>query len=292
VEIFLQYNSGEMIELSTEQVLEKEYYAAIPNNLVTGFVDVVARVKDAAGNKFEFTASPAFFFGNSLDEIQYDSRIRMSTYKLDNVKAQPYEVGDTLNYTFTYTNYGNITAKDITVYFPTTEYLQPVEISELQLDSLEVDDECKVSVSLVLRDKPLNEHYMNYTPEVHWTSDQRSCFRKHRVLLDLDNVVTNLSQSNSTLKYGYTLHGNYPNPFNSSTKIKYTLNEATPVKISIYDVLGRHVKTLVNNQQAAGDYHIDWDGRNIAGQLVTSGMYFYRFQTKRGVKIRKLLLLK
>ena len=80
---------------------------------------------------------------------------------------------------------------------------------------------------------------------------------------------------------------NYPNPFNPSTTIGYTLAQAEQVRIGVYDVLGREVKRLVNGEQSAGRHEVVFE----AGTL-PSGTYFYRIETPSGVQTRKLVLLK
>jgi len=90
----------------------------------------------------------------------------------------------------------------------------------------------------------------------------------------------------------FTLSQNYPNPFNPVTKIKYNLVNATDVKLTIYDLLGHEVKTLVNNRQSAGSYTIQWNGTNNAGNKVASGMYFYQLETPEFNNTNKMMLLK
>jgi hypothetical protein len=98
----------------------------------------------------------------------------------------------------------------------------------------------------------------------------------------------------------FTLAQNYPNPFNPSTVISYELSTASYVKLKVYNILGREVATLVNKQQDAGDYRVEWNGKNIDQQPVSSGIYFYRIQAvdpastsgSGFVSIKKMLLLK
>lgn len=89
------------------------------------------------------------------------------------------------------------------------------------------------------------------------------------------------------------LLGNYPNPFNPATTIRYMLGEATGAHVSlvIYDQLGRTVRTLVQNYQPTGQYSVVWDGRNDFSQRVSSGVYFYRLNTGEFRQTQKMLLL-
>jgi len=97
----------------------------------------------------------------------------------------------------------------------------------------------------------------------------------------------------STVPTEITLSQNYPNPFNPTTNIKYSVPKATMVTIKIYDMLGKEVMTLVNNEnRKAGNYETVWNGINSNGNAVSSGTYFCRLETSDAVKVEKLMLLK
>jgi len=85
---------------------------------------------------------------------------------------------------------------------------------------------------------------------------------------------------------------NYPNPFNPTTSIAYRLESATRVELRIYNQLGQEIRTLVDDNQPAGTYQVNWDGRNNHGEKVSSGIYLYRLKTSSDVQSRKMLLLK
>ena len=90
-----------------------------------------------------------------------------------------------------------------------------------------------------------------------------------------------------------TLSQNYPNPFNPSTSIEFTVRERTRVSLKVYDVSGQLVRTLLEGDRAPGEVHrINWDGRNNAGQSVSSGVYFYRLVASDFTQTRKMVLLK
>ena len=90
----------------------------------------------------------------------------------------------------------------------------------------------------------------------------------------------------------FALHNNYPNPFNPVTTIQYDIPIDAEVLLVVYDILGRHVMTLVNTSQTAGYKSIKWNGTNDHGQLVSAGMYFYHLQAGKFSKVRKMVLLK
>ena len=104
----------------------------------------------------------------------------------------------------------------------------------------------------------------------------------HDVKLDYDTFLPTI----------FALYQNHPNPFNPITTIRYDLPEDGPVSIIIYDLMGREVKTLVNQVSAPGRYSVNWNGRNKWGKQIASGMYFYRMETPGFQSVKKLIFLK
>ncbi|NHZ84786.1 MAG: T9SS type A sorting domain-containing protein [Planctomycetia bacterium] len=96
----------------------------------------------------------------------------------------------------------------------------------------------------------------------------------------------------------FALHQNYPNPFNATTTIRYDIPERSIVSIKIYDILGREVATLVHNTMSAGFHELRWDGKDIQGIPVSTGMYIYKFTAnskvskKQFVKNQKMVMMK
>jgi len=101
-----------------------------------------------------------------------------------------------------------------------------------------------------------------------------------------------LSTIDELLPAAFALHQNYPNPFNPVTTIKYDLPENSQVQITIYNMLGRKVKTLVHGYEVAGFKAVQWQGRNDFGQSVGAGVYICQIQTRDFVQTRKMILLK
>ncbi len=106
-----------------------------------------------------------------------------------------------------------------------------------------------------------------------------------KVALTLNNNIN----SSEIKDYSLTC---FPNPFNPSTKINFTIPEDQPLHLIVYDVLGRVVKELLNNYVPKGSYIIIWDGTNNAGAKVNSGIYFYSLQTPDKKIIEKMILTK
>ena len=96
-----------------------------------------------------------------------------------------------------------------------------------------------------------------------------------------------------TLPTAFSLADNFPNPFNPATTIQYALPQAADVELTVYNVVGQPVRTLVAEHQSAGRYAVEWDATNDSGHSLSSGMYFYRLQAGGAfLEIKKMLLLK
>jgi len=90
----------------------------------------------------------------------------------------------------------------------------------------------------------------------------------------------------------FSLSQNYPNPFNMCTKIKFSLQKVSYVRIDIFDMQGRYVRELINKKYGSGEFEIDWDGMNDSYHPVTSGVYLYRIRTMDGEITKKMILLR
>jgi len=90
----------------------------------------------------------------------------------------------------------------------------------------------------------------------------------------------------------FSLSQNYPNPFNASTAIKFSLPYAEHVRLDIYDLTGRNIKTLIDDNLETGQHSIIWDGVNYAGFSAPSGLYFYTLRTDDGALTRKMSMIK
>ncbi|HIN26782.1 MAG TPA: T9SS type A sorting domain-containing protein, partial [Candidatus Marinimicrobia bacterium] len=105
--------------------------------------------------------------------------------------------------------------------------------------------------------------------------------------LDLSQI-----QNEASMPGSYSLLQNYPNPFNSTTTLRYDLAGHSNVNIIIYDMLGREVKTLINQTQDTGFKSIQWDGTNDYGKQVSAGVYLYRIQAGEYMQTKKMVFLK
>ena len=113
------------------------------------------------------------------------------------------------------------------------------------------------------------------------------------VIIPLSLTVNGMSSENEALlPQEFALHQNYPNPFNPVTRIRYDLPENSMVNITVYDMLGREVNTLVNQVQDAGFKSIIWDATNDYGKSVSAGIYLYQIQAGDFMRTEKMVLLK
>lgn len=103
--------------------------------------------------------------------------------------------------------------------------------------------------------------------------------------------VINTVAGDATLPEQIMLMQNYPNPFNPETRIDYALPEAAAVRLTVHNILGQTVRTLVDSYQSAGFRNVIWDGADESGVQVSSGVYFYKLEVGAQLEIRKMLKL-
>jgi len=94
------------------------------------------------------------------------------------------------------------------------------------------------------------------------------------------------------LPWTFELSQNYPNPFNPSTRIAFTIPKAGGVELAVFDILGRKVKTLVNEERHAGQHFVTWNGTDDRGVGVASGVYFCKLNSAGMEKVQKMMLMK
>jgi len=98
---------------------------------------------------------------------------------------------------------------------------------------------------------------------------------------------TGVYQYSSEIPKKFKLYNNYPNPFNSTTKIRFDIPKNTNVKITIYEISGRQIDKLINENLSAGSYELIWDANNLS-----SGVYIYRIETESFTDVKRMLLVK
>ncbi|MEJ2545263.1 MAG: right-handed parallel beta-helix repeat-containing protein [Calditrichaceae bacterium] len=108
--------------------------------------------------------------------------------------------------------------------------------------------------------------------------------------------TTDINKYDDLVPDNFTLFQNYPNPFNPKTTIRYALNQPAYITLDVYNLAGQKVKTLAQQYQKAGEFRVHWDSKNEIEELVSSGVYFYRFIISNSLGsyqlYKKMLLLK
>lgn len=99
-------------------------------------------------------------------------------------------------------------------------------------------------------------------------------------------------QNSELLPVKFALEQNHPNPFNPSTVIEFALPQASMTNLSIYNILGQRISTLVDKELPAGFYQVTWDGTTDNGTMAATGIYFYRIEADKFQSTKKLMLLK
>jgi len=113
----------------------------------------------------------------------------------------------------------------------------------------------------------------------------------------INGPVISVDGENSYLPKSYSLKQNYPNPFNPSTKIEFSLPVAAKVQVTIYNILGQQVASLINEQLTAGNHSVVWNSNSSNGTKLSSGIYMYKLEAS-GIdgsnfqQTRKMILLK
>jgi hypothetical protein len=107
------------------------------------------------------------------------------------------------------------------------------------------------------------------------------------------SLIVNIEQDvDLPLPREYSLGQNYPNPFNPSTVIPFALPRAEFVSLKIYNIIGQEVASLIMGNLPAGAFRTTWNGKNISGETVSSGVYLYRLRAGDYIEVKKMLLMK
>ena len=143
------------------------------------------------------------------------------------------------------------------------------------------------TVSLYL---PQDSLYFDVTFLSYSSSNSGGGFSYRRT--SVTTSVDIITDDGSVLPDEYALHQNYPNPFNPVTTLRYNLPENNLVNVTIYDMLGRQVKTLINQTQDAGYRSVIWDATNDHGKPLSAGIYLYQIEAGEYISTKKMVLLK
>lgn len=106
------------------------------------------------------------------------------------------------------------------------------------------------------------------------------------------SILDFVEDINSSNQDNFELFQNYPNPFNPETVIKYKVPQSSQVELTVYNLIGQKIRTLINETQTAGIHQVRWDGTDDLGKRVPSGVYIYHVKTGSFTNLRKMLLLR
>ena len=210
--------------------------------------------------------------------------VKLKDFQIVSTDTIP-DAGDRLHFTFSVQNNGltdtvyNIHSETTsldsfceTIYFAPPEYgnIAPGETAEGHRPiSIKFFEDCPATSHLFLQEF--------YSDGVLFWSDTFKV-----------DVVTAIAEKENHLPKRFVLSQNFPNPFNPKTTIKYQLAELSQAKLTVYDLTGKEVATLVSEKQPAGSYKVEWDASKFG-----SGVYFYRLETDKGfIETKKLVLMK
>jgi hypothetical protein len=134
---------------------------------------------------------------------------------------------------------------------------------------------------------------LEFVTVIIWAESESELLQRFDAAYNKYNAPTDSEDDGDAIvPYAFSLSQNYPNPFNPQTTIQFSIDRGQQVSLSVYNVLGRRVKTLVDRSLEAGNHEVVWDGFDDFGNSVASGIYFYRLNTSIGHVSRKMMLLK
>jgi len=111
-------------------------------------------------------------------------------------------------------------------------------------------------------------------------------------IFESGTTTTAIGQLEQPVPTVFGLDQNFPNPFNPTTTIRFTIDSNSLVQLTVMNVLGQKVRTLINDYQASGTHLAIWDGRDDAGNKMSSGTYLYKIKVSDQVEIRRMVLMK
>ena len=126
-----------------------------------------------------------------------------------------------------------------------------------------------------------------------WSDGRSGDFQIYFSEATFDTITVHIDFKEPSIIYDdFYLYPTYPNPFNPVTTLRYSLPEDELVNITIYDMMGRQISTLVSGQQSAGYKSVRWNATNDKGAPVSAGLYLYTIQAGEYIQTKKMVLLK
>ena len=172
---------------------------------------------------------------------------------------------------------------------PETRELLPAGEGPVANLIFEIDDPSisEITLEAVTMENP--HHSMTFIYNRREQSDDGG---QVRTTPEFSTVSLSLSGASEGLPTSFALEQNYPNPFNPGTWLRFGLPTASTVNLTVYNLLGQEVSTVISGELEAGVHSVYWDGSSSAGHQVSSGIYFYRLEANDFVATKKMMLLK
>jgi photosystem II stability/assembly factor-like uncharacterized protein len=276
----------------------KWYYQAIKWNLLWNHTfskyGIIKEIIDTLSNGFRKVSSKYYYVDSTITKFEYWGYIDGKFYVTDTPSLDPNNLyfDDYLETTDTCTidhNYGENECRNFLTLqiFGELATGQSYEFYNFLIEYWYKDYE--ILLENIGIAKTIKSEYSKYTYNWCDSTELIGMVKNDKVLGDtVFNILVGVDgKKNSNLPLNYALSQNYPNPFNPITKISYQLPFNSKVNLKIFDILGREVTTLVNEEKPAGSYEVEFNGSNLP-----SGIYFYKLQAGNYSSIRKMISLK
>jgi len=228
--------------------------------------------KDKMGPVLDSLALPA---SETLDDDYYDNG---QTTPIGILAIDNYSVA---SMTISFSGFINVEGFDLTLTFDTNERLLYGDVGAVLDANISTDN--YETVQVVITDHDGNEKVYDL--------EALQQLGLHQQMAVVNNITTS-TDNEIVAPEVFTLHQNYPNPFNPETSISYDLPEDSFVSVSVYDMRGTLIKTLVNDVQSSGYKTLKWNGTNDKGQKVSAGLYLYRIEAEGFTDTKKMALIK
>ncbi len=225
-----------------------------------------------------------YFVDHQYGEV-YENRTRYGGQTWGENKGNPNKAGyhsiELGYYTYLYGKFF-VTKEPITLYYN----FQAGSERDIYLNPIELPFDAYKVTEVLYND----QQYNNFVSSTHVLHLDANIGGKFKVTFEL-NPPSNIAGEENNLPSQFKLSQNYPNPFNPNTTIEFQIPESGLVSLKVYDLLGREVKSLIDEYKQAGSYKVNFNASSINGGL-SSGTYFYQLKSGSFVQTKKLMLVK
>jgi agmatine/peptidylarginine deiminase len=278
---FYRFNDDEFQTVPLQHINGYAYKATLPFALPGTEVSYYLRAADYSGRKknHPYIGAPdphVFTIGYAVDAIATpDTLVFLTEY--DAIEGLTFNLS---NYTGGELVINNIETEHFDLPFPW--YIDPLTI-ELPY-TMAVNEVLPLNVKIaMIVDSPLGELVTD-------TLDIFTEFGHHKVVLKVDSdLITSIPDPFAHISSSI-IESISPNPFNSITRISFSLDRASKASLTVYNLQGQAVKVLADREFVSGSHEVNWDGNNESGNEVSSGIYLLKLSTERGVDFKKLIV--